>query len=101
MTHHPEDLAAIQADVMSRHAPLISVLQAAFITPDRQAERKACIHAALTFRRLSWSYRRAAIAAEAINDITEYRANASEARRLWREARKHLTFARGLNGRAA
>lgn len=99
MTPHPEDLASVTAANRDR---LMGVAAAvAFLTQDRQAERKACIHAAITFRRLSWSYRRAAVAAEAINDITEYRANASEARRLWREARKHLTFARGLNGRAA
>jgi hypothetical protein len=54
----------------------------------------ALVSLALTQRRLSWRYRRWALEDEAAGRMVAYRHDVKEARRLWREAKEHLDFAR-------
>ena len=54
----------------------------------------AFVSLALTQRRLSWRYRRWALEDEAAGRLVAYRQDVKEARRLWREAKEHLDFAR-------
>lgn len=54
----------------------------------------AFVSLALTQRRLSWRYRRWALEDEAAGRLVAYRRDVKEARRLWREAKVHLSFAR-------
>jgi hypothetical protein len=61
-----------------------------------QAERRGLISLALTQRRLSWSYRKWALEDEARGNHAAYLKHAAEARRLWRDARWHLDYARNL-----
>ena len=57
-------------------------------------ERDAFLSLARCQKRLSWGYRRNAIEAEAAGDREGYLRNATEARRLWRDAKQHIQFAR-------
>ena len=54
----------------------------------------AFVSLALTQRRLSWRYRRWALEDEAAGRLVAYRHDVKEARRLWREAKGHLSHAR-------
>lgn len=59
-----------------------------------KTERLAFLSLALTQRRLSWKYRTWALEDEARGDRSAFLKHAAEARRLWREARCHLDYAR-------
>lgn len=61
---------------------------------NREAQREAWFSLSQTQRRLSWRARREALQAERENNHARYAHYATEARRLWREAKTHLNFAR-------
>lgn len=54
----------------------------------------AFLSLALTQRRLSWRYRRWSVEDEAAGRLVAYRHDVKEARRLWREAKDNLSWAR-------
>lgn len=86
MTHHPEDLASVTAANRDRLMGLAAAVQVAAIPLRQQA-----LSLAKTSRRLSWEYRRGAEA-----DTNPQRAAhwISEARRLRKQARDYIEFAR-------
>lgn len=55
---------------------------------------EAFFHLALTQRRLAHRYRRWALEDEAAGRLVAYRHYSDEAKRLWRDAKGHLTLAR-------
>ncbi len=57
-------------------------------------ERAAFRSLALMQRRLSWVARKRALEAEASGNLSDYRHYAAEARRLWRDALEHISYAR-------
>lgn len=60
----------------------------------RAEERAAFIRLALTQRRESWRYRNWAITARAAGNPVDFHLYAAEARRLWRDAKEYLSYAR-------
>ena len=59
-----------------------------------RAEGLAFLSLAKRQHRYSWEYRRWALEAERAGNLTAYNKYRAEARKLWRDAREHLKFAR-------
>lgn len=80
-----------------KHLGTVAFAQSAQRAKTLAEERVAFIRLALTQRRESWRYRNWAIEARAAGNTLDYHRHAATARRLWRDAKTHLSFARSRN----
>jgi len=77
---------------MNVHSPIIDSRRRAVL----KGQRDAFVSLAKTQRRISWQYRKWALEDQARGDRKAFLKHAAEARRLWREARWHLDYARNI-----
>lgn len=71
------------------------IISERFITEAK--ERAAFLSLARTQHRLSWTYRKWALEARALGKTEDFTRYAAEARRLWRDCKEHISYARMRN----